>query len=521
VEAKAQMADPFDFDAFLAHSQPFDQAPSETDYSSWPAESSPAPAEAHEHDDELAEFFGHEHEDLHETDESGDDSENNEEVDEDLDDVELEFAPEDEDAFEYVFEDELEAGDFEAEDHWDWDSEGSDSLFVDQNRTVSRNINDFSASLEDILSNVRRNHARALDLVSELQLAHAQHPFAHDQAPGNFLRRESVGAPRDNQRQNQRHHPYGMPQDRNRALGRMPAHEGRRSNLFRDELVEVEMQPPRAISRQNRAPASRQPEIIDLTGEPDSPDEPEVVRQPAARAPSAPQNPGRNPRRNLSSLQRTPSLSRSDGSLLGNNANVIDLTLDDSPAAPPPPLQLPRRNPPDGHQHRRHGRDHRFPAAPPQPAGMERPARPALFGGRIASLLRQLTYGRPNADQMEVQILGAHMDPLAGNIPNLDYGGHGHRGGAAPKPQHVPPPAAREGFTRDTGSEDDVIVCPSCEQELKYDPDAADRNSMLPPSNKKARTRKDQEEHYFWALKECGHVSLAWQSTQHFFFASY
>ncbi|EAQ88766.1 hypothetical protein CHGG_05385 [Chaetomium globosum CBS 148.51] len=73
-----------------------------------------------------------------------------------------------------------------------------------------------------------------------------------------------------------------------------------------------------------------------------------------------------------------------------------------------------------------------------------------------------------------------------------------------PNPTTFPPPPAREGFTRDTGNDDNVIICPSCEEELKYDPDAGIDDSTRPA--KKIRTRKDHEEHHFWALKDCGHV---------------
>ncbi|ORY63265.1 uncharacterized protein BCR38DRAFT_294221, partial [Pseudomassariella vexata] len=71
-----------------------------------------------------------------------------------------------------------------------------------------------------------------------------------------------------------------------------------------------------------------------------------------------------------------------------------------------------------------------------------------------------------------------------------------------PKPVHEPPPQAKEGFTRDTG-EDFVLICPSCDEELAYDPDVEDENG---PPTKKARTRKDKAEHHFWAVKACGHV---------------
>ncbi|KAI4601210.1 hypothetical protein KJ359_012400 [Pestalotiopsis sp. 9143b] len=70
------------------------------------------------------------------------------------------------------------------------------------------------------------------------------------------------------------------------------------------------------------------------------------------------------------------------------------------------------------------------------------------------------------------------------------------------KPQHEPPPKPRDGFTRDL-EEEQVIICPSCDEELAYDPAIEDENG---PPTKRVRSRKDQAEHYFWAVKECGHV---------------
>jgi hypothetical protein len=293
--------------------------------------------------------------------------------------------------------------------------------------------------------------------------------------------------------------------------------QGRRrsSGLFRDELVELEMQPPRAPMLHNRTPARAQPEVIDLTGEPDTPDEPEVIAGSRARALNAGQIAGRNPRRQMSLNQRTPSLSRSDGSLLGNHANVIDLTLDDSPAPPPMPLQLPRRDNPElPHQnrHQRHHHRNRHPARA-QPVNLDDQggigARIVAGFARRFDLFRQLgRFGNPH--DVEVQFIGGgllDMDtPLAGNAPNLNYRANGNNG--PPKPAHVPPPAPRDGFTRDTGDADDVVVCPGCEQELKYDPDSANDDTMSGRAPKKPRTRKDQEEHHFWALKDCGHVSF-------------
>ncbi|KAI1174130.1 hypothetical protein F4777DRAFT_555368 [Nemania sp. FL0916] len=75
--------------------------------------------------------------------------------------------------------------------------------------------------------------------------------------------------------------------------------------------------------------------------------------------------------------------------------------------------------------------------------------------------------------------------------------------GGPPRPAHVPPTPARPGFTRDTG-EDVVAICPSCEEELAYDPEEDNDASTAPA--RKSRSKKASAEHHFWAVKACGHV---------------
>jgi hypothetical protein len=72
------------------------------------------------------------------------------------------------------------------------------------------------------------------------------------------------------------------------------------------------------------------------------------------------------------------------------------------------------------------------------------------------------------------------------------------------KPDHVAPPKAREGFTR-SPTENDVVVCPSCDEELVHVKDAEE---PVFKKGGKAPTRKEREEHPFWVVKECGHVKL-------------
>jgi len=148
-------------------------------------------------------------------------------------------------------------------------------------------------------------------------------------------------------------------------------------------------------------------------------------------------------------------------------------------------------------------------------------------------------------------------NPLAGNAPNFNYRANGYNGGGGggtrepPKPAFEAPPKARSGFTRDTKAvvekkagagasgasgwvsasaslsnssgkkkgvagqqyhqqqqeveeEEMVVICPSCDKELAYDPDEERPET---PASKRPKNRKDREEHHFWAVKECGHVS--------------
>jgi hypothetical protein len=72
------------------------------------------------------------------------------------------------------------------------------------------------------------------------------------------------------------------------------------------------------------------------------------------------------------------------------------------------------------------------------------------------------------------------------------------------KPDHVPPEPAKDGFTR-SPTEKDVVICPSCEEELVHDKDPEE---PVVKKGGKAPTRKEREEHPFWVVKACGHVSF-------------
>ncbi|KAK4233844.1 hypothetical protein C8A03DRAFT_19152 [Achaetomium macrosporum] len=519
----------------------FEQPQSVSDYSSWPAVSSPASWEHQEEDDieysedEIDEDYEEHYEEDEEASADGEAVYNDDGEDEEFD----------EDAF--ADEGVDDGGLLPLADPYFWDEEGfpdqgseggrqrspslspipgfaaflaelqahqnadrlseapSDSLFVDDGP-------DFLPPIDSILSSVRRT-------MSEIQQGHRNQRFRSIEqswSSENSLGRGALGRSRESNRWEHRHHPHNMPRETARGRARMADQGNHRNDRHaRDELVAMEVHPVRSGMPRRRAPP--QPEVIDLTGEPDSPVQTRAPEPPQARVSNAsnvPQNSGRNPRRQLSLSQRTPSLSRSDASLIGNNPNFIDLTGDDSPAPPPLPQQLPSRRDWNHHDHRAHHHPPRRqpPASSrPQPIDLENDndLRRGFAGfmrrAQNISVLQRLLpeYG------LDVLHIGAHgldMDnPLAGNIPNLNYRANGSMAGGVPKPPHEPPPPAREGFTRNTGG-DTVVICPSCEKELKYDPDSGAEDASSPRPNKKARTKKDQEEHYFWALKDCGHV---------------
>lgn len=249
----------------------------------------------------------------------------------------------------------------------------------------------------------------------------------------------------------------------------------------------------------------------------------------------------RNRRRHMAQNGRTPSLNRSDGSILnGNAAAVIDLTLDSPddniPAnrrlPPPPAAAVAQLNNQPAHRNHRRLPAPASPAPAPAAAAAAVPAHRAQyqeFGRHLIGSIRGLLPGLiaqavNNPREADVQFVGAvpvppfppmNPNPLAGNPPEFNYqangfGGYGGRQ-PTPKPDFQAPPPSRPGFTRDTrpdgadnsAGEELVVVCPSCDNELKYSPDDEDDN---PRPAKKPRGKKSQEEHHFWAVKNCGHV---------------
>ncbi|KAH8653726.1 hypothetical protein BX600DRAFT_515971 [Xylariales sp. PMI_506] len=316
----------------------------------------------------------------------------------------------------------------------------------------------------------------------------------------------------------------------------------------RDELISVEVENADAGGRAQRASRGRdsvrsenpsahaQPDVIDLTGD----DGDEVVV-------SASQN----ARRQQSSRRSTaPRLSRSDSSYIGSQTpqNVIDISSDSEddddevqihgvrpqsiPANPRPHHHHHHHAPHHHHHHHHHHRPLHNPHRPGLDGRSPRhlPAvnlgngpnnRASAGAGPFARFFNFVGFGSAFANQPrdeDIVMLGARASPAAAvPIPGLapihlnyiahPFGDHVHHippppPAAAQKPPHEPPPKARDGFTRDTG-EEQIVICPSCDEELAYNPDESDENG---PPAKKPRTRKDKAEHHFWAVKDCGHV---------------
>lgn len=97
------------------------------------------------------------------------------------------------------------------------------------------------------------------------------------------------------------------------------------------------------------------------------------------------------------------------------------------------------------------------------------------------------------------------------NIGHFDYTAHAFAAPVRPvataEPEYVAPPPVPEGFTR-TPDQEDVAICPGCEEELVAHKIDGDYVSTKTKKSGKAPTKTEREQHPFWVIKECGHVSL-------------
>jgi hypothetical protein len=157
---------------------------------------------------------------------------------------------------------------------------------------------------------------------------------------------------------------------------------------------------------------------------------------------------------------------------------------------PESPLFVPEGSPVvEGHGHMAHL--FRFLPRPPTIFGNRRPYQ--VNGGSAQDLDNVLIFGQfaPGAGLPHV-----HMDYEAVAFA----AGPGVPAPLPPKPQYEPPAPSTEGFTR-TPTDDDIVICPACEKELVMYVDDDLKKA-------KVRSKKDREEHPFWVVKNCGHVSL-------------
>lgn len=223
--------------------------------------------------------------------------------------------------------------------------------------------------------------------------------------------------------------------------------------------------------------------LIDLTD--DAEDVPAV---PQNRAPS----------------QRPPQLGRSDAQRL---ADVIDLTDDDveiqitgSRNRERPLSRSDVSRPPRLHAHfpRPDSPDLFVPVAPPHYPRNENRGFHDAVGVAVVGHARRGFHIHGMADGGILALLGGAPDVRQAMPGQMDYR---HAAFADRKPDHVPPEPAKPGFTR-SPTENDTVICPSCEEELVHNKDFDE--PILKKG--KAPTRKEREEHPFWVIKECGHV---------------
>ncbi|KAG9237731.1 hypothetical protein BJ875DRAFT_481032 [Amylocarpus encephaloides] len=218
--------------------------------------------------------------------------------------------------------------------------------------------------------------------------------------------------------------------------------------------------------------------------------------------------------------QRPPQLGRSDGSQL---MEVVDLTEESGEpemlitgtraVSGPPPVwpDRPRLRPDPA----AHFVPPRQQLPPPAEGPLQAMRRRIVANSVVASAAATVAaYGirgrRPNPQTDHILDATAFINRLGrmraqGQAANVHLPGHLDYEGAPfgpRKPEHVPPKPVGKGFTR-SANQEDVIVCPSCDEELVHHKDIEE-----PVAKKygRAPTRKEREEHPFWVLKDCGHV---------------
>ncbi|KAM3087256.1 hypothetical protein ACMFMG_001360 [Clarireedia jacksonii] len=220
---------------------------------------------------------------------------------------------------------------------------------------------------------------------------------------------------------------------------------------------------PRAPPRLGRSDARRIEQVVDLTADEDG--EPDIVFSHAREL-----LPGPRPVRRFRVVEGPERLRAAEEFIAGNRPSPPILN-NSGPAAAP---QRERRR--------------------PQPSGL---GHFLGHGNFLAGLGNYIGLGGgPTHEHIGVHLM-ADFVPMGGI---MDYQSVALQDR---KPEHVPPPAVKEGFTR-SPQETDVAICPSCEMELVHRKDIGEE--QVAKKSGRAPSRKDREEHPFWVVKDCGHV---------------
>lgn len=436
--------------------------------------------------------------------------------------------------------------------HLDEDEDAEESLFVDDDDHHEQVLGEHLGFENWFDDDYGLGDLEAIEVLNSLQVRGGQSPpppgYSHSGTPlhdileaaavfgaESLFREPREGSIRDQLiqfHQNNAHlHNVATNHNRNTATNMD------RLTRDRDELVRMELGSG-AGSRSSRSRRSQQPsqgpsaaaEVIDLTLD-------DAGSSPQPMLPFPPAAPVRPPRANTRrSAQRSvppPNLTRSDTRYVDDGPNVINLVSDDEDevTATGPTINAGTR--PPGSRRHNPPRAAASRPAPIEPRAWGLPNMHSLFRPVFSNFISRRTQQHRPSDNSsdDIAFMGQRnlhphshtihrhgFGPLSGlsgfNIPgfgtiDLNYAAtpfpNRHGPPATPKPKHEPPKAAREGFTRDTGDEI-VAMCPSCEEELAYDPDDNDAADSAGPPAKKARTRRDKAEHHFFAVKGCGHV---------------
>lgn len=300
-------------------------------------------------------------------------------------------------------------------------------------------------------------------------------------------------------------HPRGVPSRARPAMDlnfpnpdslRPAGSHSRRSQPAGPSASQLRLRPSHQTSIRRswaRTPAA-EAAVIDLTEEPDSPVERRRT-QPSAPQVMLQQVPhniaGRHPRRTNSQRISPPQLSRSDSTFVGQSS-FIDLTADSPEDEQRSNRDHWRTRAHPRHHHRHHHHEH-------LPPSRDRLVSLDFISShhhhQLESDIR--VFGRTLAGFLSGSLSASFGPELQTMFPNRE---------PTPKPPMEPVPPARTGFTRDTRadsqSEQLVVVCPACNEELAYDPTEA-------PATPSKKRKRAAGEHHFWALKKCGHVSAA------------